>query len=789
MNWVLLQNSLVVAGSSALIATFCGAIFALAAASLPRFWRGVAIAGAVIALVLPPFLVTNTWLQFFGLTGTWRPFVDFNIYSLPGTILLITLSLWPVSFVVTLGSLLRIQPIYMEQEGLLRGSALCKYLLWPATRGAMAQSLGLSFVLALNNFSIPVLLQTKVYTEEVWLAFSTRFDYVTALKLSWPLVLGPLVLLAVFRAGNVSLNFRAQEFPTRLFRERLGTLFCAALVFSGFLLGISVLLPGYQLMGSARTWTEFLPAISAGRNAAFHSVLFALSAAVYLSVIGLLVRRSPWVFWSWIFFLAPGVLLGIALIYLFNRPPLTAFYQSAGIVVLAYVLRFLPLAWTSARLAKQSTDPSMREVVAAAGGNFWQQFRLGEWPQSKWFLLGGGYLLYLLCLWEVETLLLIIPPGRETLALRVFNMLHYGHAGQVDALCVWLLAFALAPLICCALVASARRFAPFTLLCALLCASGCAIETDQSAQVRSQLFSGVTVLGSRGTGAGQFNKPRSLAVDRDDNLYVVDLTGRVQKFSPSGQYLLSWQMPQTDKGKPKGMIQDSDGNIVVIEPHYSRVNHFNGEGRLLAQWGENGTNQSKLQFPRAVAINSKGEIYLSEYGLVERVQRFGFRGTNFLQAFGAPGTAEAQFNRPEGIGVGPDDRLYVADSCNHRVQVFSPDGRFITSFGRAGTAPGELSYPYDVRVDENGYRFVCEFGNSRIQVFDAQNRSVEILGGAGSEPGDLNNPWAIALDSQGNLYVADSANHRVQKFLRAEPFGLAAKSEGESEPKRLAGVR
>ena len=393
----------------------------------------------------------------------------------------------------------------------------------------------------------------------------------------------------------------------------------------------------------------------------------------------------------------------------------------------------------------------------------------------------------------METLLLIVPPGRETLALRIFNMLHYGHAGQVDALCVWLILFALAPLAITALLSSSRRF--FTAassLIILLCATGCSETAANSDRVNSRLFSGVQVIGSRGTGAGQFNKPRSVGVDREDNLYVVDLTGRVQKFSPIGQYLLSWQMPQTDKGKPKGMIKDADGNLVVIEPHYSRVNHFEGAGKLLAQWGENGTNESKLQFPRAVAVNSKGDMYVSEYGLVERIQCFSHRGTRFVKAFGAPGTANGELNRAEGLGIGPDDLLYVADSCNHRIQVFSPGGKFLKYFGYAGTGLGELSYPYDIRIDPDGNRFVCEFGNSRVQVFDRQDRPVEIIGGAGPEPGQLNNPWAIALDSRGNLYVADSANHRVQKFIRREPFAVAhlvKTQKTEPQPPYLAATR
>src|SRR5208282_4026688 len=114
------------------------------------------------------------------------------------------------------------------------------------------------------------------------------------------------------------------------------------------------------------------------------------------------------------------------------------------------------------------------------------------------------------------------------------------------------------------------------------------------------------------------------------------------------------------------------------------------------------------------------------------------------------------------------DRIYVADSCNHRVQVFNRDGAFLRRYGKAGAGPGEFSYPNDVQVDATGLQFVCEFGNSRIQILDAQDRPVEILGGPGGAPGQFSNPWGLALDSAGNLYVADALNNRVQKFLRKE---------------------
>jgi DNA-binding beta-propeller fold protein YncE len=311
------------------------------------------------------------------------------------------------------------------------------------------------------------------------------------------------------------------------------------------------------------------------------------------------------------------------------------------------------------------------------------------------------------------------------------------------------------------------------LVLALLLVLGC----KEQPAFHSAFFSAVEVIGHRGAGAGELNKPRSVAVDRDDNLYVVDMTGRVQKFSPRGEFLSFWQMPQTDKGKPKGMCRDKDGNIVVLEPHYSRINHYTPAGQLVAQWGTHGTNTAELAFPRSVAVNSRGDVLVSEYGLTERVQCFSGDTKKFIRHIGKAGNGPGEFNRAEGLGIDAQDRIYVADSCNHRIQIFSPDGEFLATFGRPGAALGDFSYPYDVRIDAQGFQYVCEFGNSRIQIFDPQHRFVEMLGGPGAAPGKMSNPWAIALDSRGNLYVADAGNHRVLKFVRRQQVGRGVPAE------------
>jgi DNA-binding beta-propeller fold protein YncE len=171
-------------------------------------------------------------------------------------------------------------------------------------------------------------------------------------------------------------------------------------------------------------------------------------------------------------------------------------------------------------------------------------------------------------------------------------------------------------------------------------------------------------------------------------------------------------------------------------------------------------------------------VIVSEYTVVDRGQIFAPRGARVVTAWGVPGLAPGEFNRAEGVAVDARDNIYVADSCNHRIQVFSPEGKFLRTHGRAGTGVGEFSYPYDIAVDEQGRQFICEFGNSRLQVFDREDRPLETIGRAGGEPGEFANPWSVALDSKGNLYVADANNHRVQKLVR-KVEGRASKVDSQ----------
>lgn len=296
---------------------------------------------------------------------------------------------------------------------------------------------------------------------------------------------------------------------------------------------------------------------------------------------------------------------------------------------------------------------------------------------------------------------------------------------------------------------------------AALLAGGCSNEAPTTGELEK-------VWGSQGTAKGRFQKPRAIAIDAKDQLYIVDMTARIQVFTRDGEYLRHWQTPQFQYGKPSGLAFNHDGNLIVADTHYYRMLVYTPEGKLLAGQtigGVGGPKHGEFGFVTDCVQDSRGNYYIAEYGENDRVQKFTKDG-KFLLQIGSHGPDAGQFLRPQKMDIDADDRLWVTDACNHRIQIWNCRGDEATlerTFGTAGSEPGELRYPYDLTLDGQGHLYVAEFGNSRIQKFDLAGNSLATWGSNGRRPGQLFNPWGVVRDSLGRLHIVDTYNHRVQR--------------------------
>jgi sugar lactone lactonase YvrE len=140
--------------------------------------------------------------------------------------------------------------------------------------------------------------------------------------------------------------------------------------------------------------------------------------------------------------------------------------------------------------------------------------------------------------------------------------------------------------------------------------------------------------------------------------------------------------------------------------------------------------------------------------------------------WGKSGTANGQFRGPFGITTDKSGTVFVADTDNDRVQVFSASGGFLRKWGSTGSNDGQFLSAQDVAVDAQGGVWVADYRNGRVQKFSS--------GGAFQMSVPSSQPTGVAVDGEGNLYVLDLSG-KVTKHDKASGYaaGKSFKAAGK----------
>ena len=241
-------------------------------------------------------------------------------------------------------------------------------------------------------------------------------------------------------------------------------------------------------------------------------------------------------------------------------------------------------------------------------------------------------------------------------------------------------------------------------------------------------------------GAGMFSWPHGFYLDGRGNVWVADAEGfqevdddrghAVYKFSPDGELLMTLGepgVPGSDTAhftRPSDVVVADNGDVFVVDGHGSdgnnRVMKFDGDGDFLRQWGETGVARGEFRDPHALAIDSRGRVFVGDRGN-SRIQLF-TRDGEFLEEW-------TQFGRPSGIYITDDDVILVADSesnveRNQRgwargIRIGSARDGWVRAFIPDDTEPNPNDSPTSgaewAAMDDEGNVYGGEIGPQNLQ--------------------------------------------------------------------------
>ncbi len=230
---------------------------------------------------------------------------------------------------------------------------------------------------------------------------------------------------------------------------------------------------------------------------------------------------------------------------------------------------------------------------------------------------------------------------------------------------------------------------------------------------------------------------------------------------------------------PKGIAVDAAGDVYVVESWNGEVQKFTAEGALLRRWGEPGAGDGQFEAPEKVAVDEDGFVYVVDGGS-NRIQKFSSAGA-FVLKWGSEGGGDGQFRSPVGVAAA-GGVVYVTDGRNNRVQKFSTSGDFLGAWGEYGAAPGRFNGPMGVAIDPADETvLVADCQNHRIQRFSPDGALLAAWGSYGAGDGQFNCAVDVTVAAGGAVFVADIGNDRFARFTADGTFETKLGTTGTAE--------
>jgi iron(III) transport system permease protein len=445
--WALFARSLGLSLGATSLAVVAGVPLGVLMGRCDVYARRVALALHSFPLFLSPFLLAMGSVWLFGASGTLNSLATSPLlFSEAGVIVVLAVTFTPLVTLLTALALRGIDPT-LEEAGRIVANPprVIRRILLPIAAPAVSLAAMLVFSLAFSELGVPMFFRVRTYPASVFVRLG-GFDYSPgeAVVLVLPmLIVGAILLLLERRIHGgkpvAVLGARTRERPILpLGKWRLSaSVFCWVYTCAS-LLPIMALInrAGMQGFVSSIAWID---------GTLWHSMRAATIAATVSMFVGVVIghaiarRRSGSGILdavTMLAFLTPASVIGVGLIATWNRPGTQVLYATFWIIVIALVARYVMIAVRASAMVVAQTPPELEESAAVFGASFAKRLRSIVLPVHRRGFAAAWLFTMVFCFRDLDTVILLYPPGGEPLPVRIFTLEANGPEDVVAALAV-----------------------------------------------------------------------------------------------------------------------------------------------------------------------------------------------------------------------------------------------------------------------------------------------------------------------------------------------------------------
>jgi iron(III) transport system permease protein len=453
---ILMGRSLVIASSATVVALLLGLPTALILAAKDLPFKRLFYFLVLIPVLIPSYVMAGAWIHLLSPAGTinkilttlFGPSAQLTLNTVAGCAWCLGISFFPLIAVIVATGLSRLDGGLVDVARLSTGKwGVFYHSILPQVRPHLAASACLVMIFVFAQYGVPSLLGVNTYPVEIFAQFSAFYDETAAVATALPLI--ALVVFLILLQQRIMRNrdyirispSSDADNPIKINNSKP----CAV----GFLITlfiVTTILPFSSVLAHTQNLNKFLSTLSSFSDSILTTSLLALLAAVISTAvafpIGYYLAHNNSRFAKlldvlcWLPIAIPGTIIGLGFIRLSSLGPVLQNDSFGCLLLCAYIGMFSAFSIRIFQAAHKRDDPNVAEAAAIDCRHWYQRLLYVDMPIHAGTIAASAIVVFVLVLGELNATVLLIPPGRATLAVTIDNLLHYGANVQASILCL-----------------------------------------------------------------------------------------------------------------------------------------------------------------------------------------------------------------------------------------------------------------------------------------------------------------------------------------------------------------